>query len=313
VHNLTIKTHYLFEYLRNCFKMRFLYFLCTLGVFFCGANQSIAQNCGLVDSLVFSIVDNGNGTSDYSFVAHYSTTSGGSKSVLMTIYCGTDTMVSTNCQITATTPLTMSYGPFTRNHCTSPLLLDWSGHTNTICGGSSCAGDSGVNAVPVSFLGANYNCESQKLSWSTASELNNAGFHIQQLKNGNWSNLGWVSGVGTSNSKVSYFYNLPYSVNTKGLYRLKQVDFDNEFSYSDVIEVNCDQGIDRLIFPNPAQNEISLNEEVDKIEIVNAQGVVLYTQFWTKKLDITGLEHGFYQAIIEIEGKRQVIPLSVIK
>ncbi len=77
------------------------------------------------------------------------------------------------------------------------------------------------------------------LSWSTASELNNQGFEIQRSTQGNeFSSIGFVAGYGTTTETKNYRF---VDVNlTAGnyTYRLKQVDFNGTFSYSDVVNVD---------------------------------------------------------------------------
>ena len=268
--------------------------------------QSFGQNCGIIDSVSFDVVDNGNGTSDYSFVAYISTTAGGSKSVGLQIYCGTDTMVNDSCILTQTTQISKAYGAFTRPHCTSSLFVNWQGYTNTTCGGSSCAGDTGVSVVPVSFMGMEFNCETNMLSWQTASEINNQGFEVQVLQSGNWKVVGWVPGMGTSNSVVSYSYTLPYSLRKDEFVRLKQVDFDQRFDYSKILTVNC-EGLDEFgVFPNPAKDFISFDHRMDRVEVFTLQGVQLQSAERSFGMDIQNIHPGMYYVHLYRFGKREV-------
>lgn len=93
------------------------------------------------------------------------------------------------------------------------------------------------------------------LRWRTATEVNNAGFAVQR-KNGNlWTDLGFVSGHGTTNAPQSYeFADNAVSSGSFG-YRLKQVDRDGSFSYSPVVEASIALSAADLTlsqnFPNP--------------------------------------------------------------
>ena len=77
-----------------------------------------------------------------------------------------------------------------------------------------------------------------QLSWSTATELNNSGFKIQRKSAGSdYVEIGFVPGFGTVSEPKSYSFtdnNLENGVYT---YRLKQVDFDGTFTYSDAVDV----------------------------------------------------------------------------
>ena len=95
--------------------------------------------------------------------------------------------------------------------------------------------------VPVeltSFV-AHYEGLSAKLQWSTATETNNRGFEIQRSADGSeFARIGFVEGKGTTIIPQNYSYTdnsiLP---STNYSYRLKQIDFDGNFSYSNIIEL----------------------------------------------------------------------------
>lgn len=77
------------------------------------------------------------------------------------------------------------------------------------------------------------------LNWQTATEVNNYGFEIQRKEiNDEWKKLAFVNGHGNSNSPKSYSYddNNPTG-GSKIRYRLKQIDIDGKFEYSDEVEV----------------------------------------------------------------------------
>jgi carboxypeptidase T len=87
-----------------------------------------------------------------------------------------------------------------------------------------------------------------KLSWQTATELNNYGFQIerksltQTLSEGeglsDWTKVGFVSGVGNSSSLKSYsFIDEVNEICGKYIYRLKQIDLDGSYKYSNEVEV----------------------------------------------------------------------------
>ena len=82
------------------------------------------------------------------------------------------------------------------------------------------------------------------LSWETATEVDNYGFEIErqvgskQSAVGNWDKIAFVEGHGNSNSPKSYSFadNNPTG-GTKFSYRLKQIDNDGKYEYSDIVEV----------------------------------------------------------------------------
>mgnify|MGYP000505594530 CR=1 FL=1 len=100
---------------------------------------------------------------------------------------------------------------------------------------------------------------SVKLQWITASEINNDYFNIERSRDGtNWDSFLIIDGAGNSSSTINYnsFDVKPYP----GLsyYRLKQVDFDGSYSYSDVRSVNFDKNLVVSAYPNPAQSDVTI-------------------------------------------------------
>jgi hypothetical protein len=92
-----------------------------------------------------------------------------------------------------------------------------------------------------------------KLSWRTASELNNDFFTVERSNDGHeWSALASIKGQGTTS--VSHDYELvddgPFPGNT--YYRLKQTDLDGQFTFSKVIRIVMDQVENIVVHPNPA-------------------------------------------------------------
>ena len=76
------------------------------------------------------------------------------------------------------------------------------------------------------------------LNWITATELNNSGFEIQKsTDNSNWGKLGFVSGNGTSTTAHNYSYTDQNPITGKSYYRIKQIDFDGSYEYSNTVEV----------------------------------------------------------------------------
>jgi len=76
------------------------------------------------------------------------------------------------------------------------------------------------------------------LSWSTATETNNQGFHVERSNGGEFESITFVEGHGTTTQTQNYSF-IDRDVNVGSYsYRLKQVDFGGTFEYSDVVEVD---------------------------------------------------------------------------
>jgi hypothetical protein len=79
------------------------------------------------------------------------------------------------------------------------------------------------------------------LQWETATEVNNFGFMVERKikdENDTWKNITFIEGAGNSNSKKLYkFEDKSLLGGTKFIYRLKQLDNDGTYTYSDEVEV----------------------------------------------------------------------------
>jgi len=119
-----------------------------------------------------------------------------------------------------------------------------------------------------------------QLDWRTASELNNAFFEIERSANGrDFENIGKVAGAGTSQTPLDYEFTDLLPLNGWNYYRLRQVDFDGEFSYSPIQAVLMGKAgeVRLLVFPNPTNNELNLKTDHllqagDRIEIYDYTG-----------------------------------------
>lgn len=99
-----------------------------------------------------------------------------------------------------------------------------------------------TSIVPVELVSFTSMIEGNKvaLNWLTASELNNRGFEIERsVDNATWTIVGFSEGKGTTTE--TQYYNFIDDISgqsfKKYFYRLKQVDFNGNFKYSDVTEV----------------------------------------------------------------------------
>lgn len=97
--------------------------------------------------------------------------------------------------------------------------------------------------VELVFFNASVRNNSVILSWKTATEIQNYGFEIERsLDSKNWTKLGFINGHGNSNSPKEYsFEDNSYSKSGSYYYRLKQLDVDGGFSFSNTISVVIDQ------------------------------------------------------------------------
>jgi len=96
--------------------------------------------------------------------------------------------------------------------------------------------------LPIELLSFNAVCESNKvnINWATASETNNNYFTIERSKDlQTWETVTAIPGAGNSNTVLHYsaIDNQPFPDYT--YYRLKQTDYNGNFTYSDVVIAGC--------------------------------------------------------------------------
>jgi hypothetical protein len=93
--------------------------------------------------------------------------------------------------------------------------------------------------VPVELVSftASVNDNVVTLNWETATEINNSGFQIEKKSDGDYEAIGFVPGLGTTTEPRSYSFTDAGLQSGNYTYRLKQIDLDGTFEYSDEIQV----------------------------------------------------------------------------
>lgn len=92
--------------------------------------------------------------------------------------------------------------------------------------------------------------------WETSSETNNDYFAVQRSADGiNFSEIGQVPGAGTSQTLNSYSYTDKDPLSGRSYYRLRQVDFDGKYKFSDIVRVDLEARLRLTAFPNPVKED----------------------------------------------------------
>jgi Zn-dependent metalloprotease len=136
------------------------------------------------------------------------------------------------------------------------------------------------------------------LIWKTANEVNNYGFEIErQLKGSNqWERIGFVEGNGNSNTPRNYAFNDNNPTGgSKFMYRLKQIDTDGKFNYSEEVEAEIQPKQFQLCqnYPNPFNPITKIKFGVPNRSKIS---IILYSLLGEKVMEIVNgdYEPGLY-------------------
>ena len=109
--------------------------------------------------------------------------------------------------------------------------------------------------VELTLFSGSYENGVVNLNWVTATEINNFGFEVERRNDYSpYESIGFINGNGTSTNRVTYnFVDENLSAN-KYYYRLKQIDFDGTYEYSNELEIRI-EGLNAFQlhqnYPNP--------------------------------------------------------------
>ena len=119
------------------------------------------------------------------------------------------------------------------------------------------------------------------LIWLTATELNNYGFeifrsHLMYSNNSEteatvWKKIGFLPGHGTTTEKQSYYFIDESVMSGNYQYRLKQIDYDGSFEYSNIVEVEVkilSNSTLRQNYPNPFNPNTVIKYQIPKKSFV---------------------------------------------
>jgi hypothetical protein len=145
----------------------------------------------------------------------------------------------------------------------------------------------GNNILPITLLNftAEKNGKSVLLKWTTASETNNDYFELEKSTDAiNFRVVAKIKGAGYSSQLVDYSHEDSNPFTGISYYRLKQVDYDGTFSYSEIKAINFDDsGREQVqFFPNPTKgvvNITNLNANRDYvINVYDAVGKLMFSK-----------------------------------
>lgn len=222
------------------------------------------------------------------------------------------------------TNATIKVGPYT-----VPGVYRYVAEYNTACGiFTDTVTITASSSVPVSF---NY-FKAEKvendvlLNWQTASEINNAYFEVERsTDNSRFEPIGQVKGKGNSLRINNYSFKdqdaiVHFSNLNQLYYRLKQVDKDGTYEYSQTAVINLsNNNVQVALFPNPNNGSFTIHldgvEEGNNIElsIVDMLGNLMYaSEYNNNHIAIDApFATGVYTALIKVGDIQKSIRISI--
>ncbi len=168
------------------------------------------------------------------------------------------------------------------------------------------------------------------LNWSTATELNNSGFEVQRSTAGNeFATVGFVNGHGTTTEAKDYRFVDANLTTGNYSYRLKQVDFNGTFSYSDEVNAEITSPVQFELaqnYPNPFNPSTTIKFSIPQssnvtLKIFNTLGQEVSTLInqtmesgvHTINFDASQLNSGIYFYKLDAGSYSEVRKMTLIK
>jgi hypothetical protein len=202
---------------------------------------------------------------------------------------------------------------------------DYYGNAVTASGATNIGAYSGLgtNVLPIDLLyfKASKSATSGVLTWATASENNNKYFELERANDKLlFSKIASFNGKGNFNDVTNYRYEDKNLVAGTYYYRLKQVDFDGKYTYSQIEAINFKLEDEKrlVIFPNPVGNYLKMSLEGDfSLSIYDMQGKQVLQKklknYQSEAIEVNQLKTGLYILKVEKSNPRETLQQRFMK
>lgn len=211
--------------------------------------------------------------------------------------------------------------PIAANAITGAGIITINGTTYTTAEILAAGGvnQDGVLDVELGSFEAKRGEDNVNLYWETLSEDNNYGFEIERNTNGDWENIGFVSGAGDSYETIQYTYEDNEPKSGTNYYRLRIIDFSGTIEYSPIKSVEIKNDLNDIvqINPNPASDVITVQaaqDEETNVMVFSINGQLVLNKNFTANttLDVSNFEQGVYFMVVKSENYTLQKKISII-
>jgi len=153
------------------------------------------------------------------------------------------------------------------------------------------------------------------LKWSTTNEVNTKEFVVERGTNaGNFKAIGTLASANTPGTHTYSFADVA-GLPGKAYYRIKQVDKDGNFAYSDVEDVTLKVSFSLSAYPNPTADVLNVSHESAinaSLKVFNIQGQPVISQSVASastlsKLNVASLASGLYYVVLSNDGAQSSV------
>jgi Secretion system C-terminal sorting domain len=186
----------------------------------------------------------------------------------------------------------------------------------------------GGNTIPVQLVNFKtilLNNRSVNLSWQTLQETNSNYFDVERSADGvNWRSIGREEASGNTTDLTNYAYLDQLPLKGAGYYRLKMVNEDGSFGYSEVSVMSLNAAMVFNVFPNPANQYVNVSvgrvSEHAVIHLFNQSGQTVFVQQLnngsgsTVMVPVNHLSPGIYTVqVLSSDGSQQVASIIIVR
>ena len=250
----------------------------------------------------------------YTLLINYNTT--GVKALSVLVKCGISTILDT-CFLNNGNGTQIYKDLVCSTGIVTALLTPHAGS----CSAATCTNDTliigpapGVTPVKLSSFSAVRSKQVVSLNWITEFELDAKEFIVERAEGTEFRSVGTININGNSSTKKSYSFNDKNENAGNTYYRLKNVDLDGKFTYSQIRIVKGIGAVnDVTVFPNPARSNSKISvvgvTSNSSIQLLDFSGKVLknINSINTNSLDLSGVKNGTYLIRIIDKSTNEVV------